>query len=103
MTGERSGPVVVLCERLAAAGWRLGGAQVRCVEPEFAAEALAAAAAEAELVLLSAGFAARLPRAILARALRGPGPLVLVLDETAEVPAVRPAIRYARAALGIGP
>ncbi|HXQ63362.1 MAG TPA: hypothetical protein VN787_00795 [Steroidobacteraceae bacterium] len=102
MTAERGGPVVVLCERLPAAGWRLAGAHVRLVQPESAAEALAAAAATAELVLLSPGLAGRLPPAILARALRGPGALVLVLDEAAEVPGARPAVRFARAALGIG-
>jgi hypothetical protein len=102
MTAERAGAVVVLCERLPAAGWRLAGARVRCVEREFAAEALAAAAAEAELVLISAGVARWLPRATLAHAVRGTGPLLLVLDDTAEPPGVRPAVRFARTALGIG-
>ena len=102
MSAERTGLVVVLCERLPAAGWRLGGARVRVVQPGSATEALAAAAAEAELVLLSAAVASWVPAATLARALRGPGALVLVEDAIGTAPGVRPAVRFARAALGLG-
>ena len=72
---------IFLGDELAAAGYRLAGAQVRTPSPGEAAAALAQACAQSPLVLLSADLAAQVGAAALQRALAAATPLVLVVPD----------------------
>jgi vacuolar-type H+-ATPase subunit F/Vma7 len=100
------GVPVVLTERLAAAAWRLAGAQVRIVEPREVAAAFDEACASAPLVLVDAALAAALEPDRLARARRAVHPLVLVVPSLRGTPAehaVPDAAASLRRALGVVP
>ncbi len=93
---------VVLTGRVAAAGWRLGGARVRIVQPKDAAAAFADACADARLLLVDADVAAALPAAALDAARRGLRPFVLVVSSPSTSPAVPiDVVAHARRVLGI--
>lgn len=72
---------IFLGDEVSAAGFRLAGARVRVPAPGEEASLLEAARSEAELVLLSAECAARLPASLLRRALAATMPLVLVVPD----------------------
>jgi vacuolar-type H+-ATPase subunit F/Vma7 len=88
---------------LDAAGLRLAGVLALAPQPGAEVEAFERACAAAQVVLLGAQVAERLPEARLARALAATQPLVaLVPDALAPVPAADPAER-ARRVLGLEP
>lgn len=73
--------IVFLGDELSAAGFRLAGLTVRVPPAGEERKAFTAAVAEAELILISAGLAERLPHAVLEKAMAAPLPLVCVLPE----------------------
>lgn len=66
---------------VAAAGFRLAGAEVRVPAPGGEAAALDAARASASLVMIDAATAARLPAEILRAAVRAASPLTVVVPD----------------------
>ena len=70
-----------LGDEVTAAGYRLAGARVRVPRRGEEAAALAAACAEAPLVLVSAAVAVRIPESSLKSALAALVPLVLVVPD----------------------
>jgi vacuolar-type H+-ATPase subunit F/Vma7 len=88
-------------DELSAAGYRLAGARVLSPEPAALAAAFAGARNEAALVLISAQYAALLPRALLDEALLAQTPLTVVVpDVRGQVPP--PDLeRRLRASLGV--
>jgi vacuolar-type H+-ATPase subunit F/Vma7 len=78
---------IYLGDEVTAAGYRLAGVQVRVPAPGEAGAAFDAARAQAPLVLVSAGVAARIDAAQLRAALMALQPLVLIVpDARGEVP-----------------
>jgi vacuolar-type H+-ATPase subunit F/Vma7 len=87
-----------------AAGYRLAGAEVRVPTPEDAAEVFRRAhAADTDLVLLSAEFAAALPPEELEAAVQGERPLVAIVPDVHGRHAPPDVARDVRLALGIEP
>ena len=82
-------PIVFLGDEVSATGFRLAGVAVRLPLEGEEQQALAEAASSAELVLITAAFARRLPPALLERYQSGSRPLVGVVPDVAG--AVRPA------------
>lgn len=80
--------LVFIGDEVAAAGWRLAGVDARACEPGSEAPALAGALEEAQLVLVSAEVAARIPEPQLRAALRRLTPVTVV------VPDLREAVPY---------
>ncbi|MFN7570024.1 MAG: Vacuolar H+transporting two-sector ATPase F subunit [Betaproteobacteria bacterium] len=78
--------VAYLGNRLDAAGFRLAGVAADCPPPGAESAALARALAEAELVLLDADLAQRLPAAELEAALARLSPLVAIVPGAAPCP-----------------
>jgi vacuolar-type H+-ATPase subunit F/Vma7 len=88
---------VYLGDEVTAAGYRLAGARVHVPRRGQEAAALAAACAEAPLVLVSAGVAVRIPESSLKSALAALVPLVLVVpDPVDETPVPDVAARLRR-------
>ena len=86
-----------LGDEVTAAGFRLAGARVHVPRRGEEAAALAAARAEAPLVLLSAAVAVRIPESALKSALAALTPLVLIVpDPVGETPAPDPSARLRR-------
>lgn len=73
--------VIYIGDELTAAGFRLAGAQIRLPAAGEEAASLAQAQADAQLVLLSADVAARMPRESLGAALAALTPLTLVVPD----------------------
>jgi len=76
--------VVFIGDEVAVAGWRLSGVDARACAPGSEATVLAGALAEAELVLLSAEAAARIPEPQLRAALRRLNPVTVVVPDLRE-------------------
>jgi vacuolar-type H+-ATPase subunit F/Vma7 len=72
---------IYLGDEVSAAGYRLAGVRVRVPEAGAEAEALERARAEAPLVLVTAGVAARIAEDDLRRAMTALAPLVLVVPD----------------------
>jgi vacuolar-type H+-ATPase subunit F/Vma7 len=68
-------------DEVAAAGWRLAGVDTRVPEPGAEGEALAAAANDATLVLVSAETATRIPDNQLRAALRRVTPITVIVPD----------------------
>ena len=68
-------------DEVTAAGYRLAGANVDVPSPGKEAEALTAARANASIVLIAAGIAARIPPRELAAARASLAPLTLVVPD----------------------
>ena len=79
---------VFIGDEVAAAGWRLAGVDARATVPGAESDALAAALGDAQLVVLAADAAARIPEAQLRAALCRVTPVTVV------VPDLREAIPY---------
>lgn len=73
--------VIYIGDELTAAGFRLAGAQVLLPAAGEEAASLARAQSEAQLILLSADVAARIPREALDAALAALAPLTLVVPD----------------------
>lgn len=87
-----------------AAGYRLAGAEVRVPAADEAGEVFRRALdAGAELILLSAGLVASLPRDELDEALLGARPLVAIVPDAHGRHAPPDVARQVRFALGIEP
>jgi vacuolar-type H+-ATPase subunit F/Vma7 len=80
--------LVFLGDAVAAAGWRLAGVDARAVDAGDEAAALGRALGQAQLVILSADTAARIPEPQLRAALRRLSPVTVV------VPDLREAVPY---------
>ncbi len=94
--------VVYLGDEATAAAYRLAGVRAIAPDPADAAGALRRAADDgAELVLLAAPLAARLPVAVLEDALQGEHPLVAIAADAFGRQAPPDLAREVRAALGI--
>jgi len=78
------GTLVFIGDAVAAAGWRLAGVDARVCAPGTEAAALDLGLAEAELVLLSAEAAARIPEPQLRAALRRLNPVTVVVPDLRE-------------------
>ncbi|MCW8963394.1 MAG: Vacuolar H+transporting two-sector ATPase F subunit [Gammaproteobacteria bacterium] len=74
-------PPVFIGDRISAAGFRLGGAEVNTPEPGMEATVFRAALEDSELVLLTAEVANRLPDTMLDEAMISEAPLVLVIPD----------------------
>ena len=72
---------IFLGDEVSAAGYRLAGARVRVPAPGEEAACLQWARHEADLVLISAECAARIPAVLMREALAAPLPLVLVVPD----------------------
>jgi vacuolar-type H+-ATPase subunit F/Vma7 len=75
------GAPVYLGDELSAAGFRLAGLDARVPAAGTESAALAEALASAEVVLVSATVAARLPEAALHAALRAASPLTVIVPD----------------------
>jgi len=73
--------IIFIGDEVAAAGFRLAGARVSVPQPGEEAAALAEARETADLVLIGAEVAARLPQATVRNAVAAPVPLVLVVPD----------------------
>lgn len=72
---------IFLGDEVSAAGFRLAGLRVRIPPAGEEASFLDAARREAELVLIGADCAARMPASVLRQAVAAPLPLVLVVPD----------------------
>lgn len=89
--------IIFLGDEATAAGFRLAGLSVRPVPPGGEPQAFAQALAEAALLLVGAGCAARLPAPLLQAALAAGQPPLLVLPERlGDLPADDPAAAVRR-------
>ena len=96
--------VYYIGDEATAAGYRLAGAEVRVPTAEEAAEVLRRAhAADTDLILLSAEFAAALPPAELEAAVQGDRPLVAIVPDVYGRHPPPDVARDVRLALGIEP
>ncbi len=92
---------VLIGDRLTCAGYRLAGVEARVVEEVDAVGAFETARADAELVLVTAPLAARLPELALHEAMRRAQPPVQVVPSLRE-PDFAPDIRRrVRRSLGV--
>lgn len=73
--------VIYIGDELTAAGFRLVGAQVLLPAAGEEAASLVRAQRDAQLILVSADVAARIPRESLGAALAAPAPLTLVVPD----------------------
>lgn len=73
--------VTFIGDAVSAEGFRLGGAEVVTPQPGDEEAALNLALGQADLVLITAEQAARVPEALLARARSGLSPLFLVVPD----------------------
>jgi vacuolar-type H+-ATPase subunit F/Vma7 len=88
---------VYIGDEVSAAGYRLAGARVEVPEPGGEGAALAAARAQAPLVLISAAVAARIAERELRAALAALAPLTLIVPDLrgeAAVPDVAARLRH---------
>lgn len=72
---------VFIGDEVAAAGFRLAGAEVRVATPGGEAAALDSARASATLVMIDAAVATRLPPEVLRAAMRATAPLTVVVPD----------------------
>jgi vacuolar-type H+-ATPase subunit F/Vma7 len=74
-------PPVYIGDEVSASGWRLAGLRVSVAEPGSEAAALAAARAQAPLVLVTASVASRIDGGSLHEALVALSPLTLIVPD----------------------
>jgi vacuolar-type H+-ATPase subunit F/Vma7 len=97
------GGAVYIGDEAHAAGWRLAGIEARSAADGDIGPLLVAACASADLVLLSAASAARLPPDALDRVRRAPSPLLLVLPDAAAADESSELAQRVRRQLGMEP
>jgi vacuolar-type H+-ATPase subunit F/Vma7 len=73
--------LAVICDELTALGWRLSGARVDVPRRDALEASWRAALGSAQLVLITAGLASRLPAGQLAAAIEASRPPVLVIPD----------------------
>ncbi|HUN76401.1 MAG TPA: V-type ATP synthase subunit F [Steroidobacteraceae bacterium] len=97
--------LAVIADEATSIGWRLAGAQVHTPGPgsQPPREHFHAALAQADLVLVTASLAARLPRAELAEALHALEPLVLIIPDLRHEQEPPDIAAQMRRALGVTP
>lgn len=86
---------------VAAAAWRLAGVPSQAHDPGQEGEALARALAQAELVLVAAEAAARIPEAELRAALRRLRPVTVIVPDLREALAYPDVVARMKRQLGI--
>ena len=72
---------VIISDEVGALGWRLAGAQPLIADPHGVEERFAEAGRRADLVLITADLAARLPDSLLSAALLAEKPLIAVIAD----------------------
>ncbi|MCU0935676.1 MAG: V-type ATP synthase subunit F [Gammaproteobacteria bacterium] len=93
---------VFIGDEVTAAGFRLAGAETWAVEAGNEEAQLRRAAESADLVLVTAAFAAKVPEATVRRLLAAPRPLLAVVEDArGEVPLPNVAARL-RKQVGVG-
>jgi vacuolar-type H+-ATPase subunit F/Vma7 len=88
---------IILSDELSALGWRLAGAQPLIADEHSVQERLAEARRGADLVLITADLAKRLPDSVLSAALLAEKPLMAVIGGLAsgsEPPDLEQAVRH---------
>ncbi len=95
--------VAVIADELTAVGWELAGARTFVATSENLESSFHTARREADLVLLTAELAARLPAAALQAALHGFPPLTLVIADLPRSQEPPDLALEARRALGVLP
>jgi vacuolar-type H+-ATPase subunit F/Vma7 len=93
--------IAVIGDEVSAAGFRLAGAEVHVPAAGEEAAVFERVYAGAELVLVTAPVAARLPRARLAQAAIAPSPLLLIVPDVRGRASPVDLSRLVRAQLGI--
>jgi hypothetical protein len=93
--------VAYLGNRLDAAGFRLAGVAADCPPPGAESAALARALATAQVVLLEADFAEKLPAAELDAALARLSPLVAIVPQPGAPPCPLAPVERVRRQLGL--
>jgi vacuolar-type H+-ATPase subunit F/Vma7 len=73
--------LAVVADELTAAGWRLAGARVLIPDTQGVQESFATAVRGADVVLITAELASRLPEAQLRQSLHAHPPLVLLIGD----------------------
>ena len=73
--------LAVICDEVTALGWRLAGARVEVPPPDQVEATWRDCVAHAQLVLITAELAARVPAAQLSAAVAASRPLVLVIPD----------------------
>jgi len=94
--------VAFVGDALSAAGYRLAGAATHVPDPGTVGAAMAAACAEADLVLVAAAQARELPDAVLDAARERAAPLVLIVADVAGHAAAPPLAQRLWRVLGAG-
>lgn len=92
---------IFIGDEVSASAYRLGGARVRVTSAEDVAADLAWACREAEFVLITAEFAARLPPDELIRVQSRSRPLVLVVPDVRDRAPLPDLSQWIRAQLGL--
>ncbi len=100
---DYQGEIAFIGDEVSAAGWRLGGATVYTPSAADASTTFQRALATHPLLLLSAELARTIPADLLHQALRGPGPLLLILPDLRERTPVRDLATRLRRELGMRP
>lgn len=96
-------PIVYVGDAMEAAGFALAGIAARTPAPGAEAAAFAEAQAGAQVVLLGAAVAVRLPRKALEAALAAGVPLVMILPDDSADPRLPDPVASARRQLGMEP
>jgi vacuolar-type H+-ATPase subunit F/Vma7 len=84
--------LAVISDEITALGWRLAGAEVQTPDAGGVEDCLRAALGGAELVLITADLASRVPLELLEQALHAVKPLFLVIPDLRHRGPVVPAI-----------
>jgi vacuolar-type H+-ATPase subunit F/Vma7 len=92
---------IFIGDEVAAAGFRLAGADARIAPPGEEAATLEAARATAPLVMIDATVAARLPAQRLRAAVRAPAPITVVVPDLQGAVAIPDFVQRLRLQLGI--
>ena len=96
------GPVVVLGDEAACAGFALAGVETLSPSPADAPAAFARALESASMVVVTLGLAATLSPGALRRAIAGERPIVVVMPDLVDPDADTGVASRVRAVLGIG-
>jgi vacuolar-type H+-ATPase subunit F/Vma7 len=89
---------VIIADELSALGWRLAGAQALLAAEHSVGERFAEAQRDADLILITADLATRLPESVLNAALLAEKPLIAViprLPSGSEPPDLDQQVRHA--------
>ena len=95
--------ILFLGDDLSAAGWRLAGVRTLVARAGEESIQFSQALAQAELLLVTAGLAAKLPKSLLDRALVSTLPMVVIIPDVRGRRAVPDLVGRMQAQLGLSP